>query len=197
MICGIDEAGRGCLCGSLFVAGVVCNDKNALFLKNHGVRDSKTTTKSQRQKLFALITNTKGIFFHVVEKTSNQIDQKSLSACLKESIQEICIKLTPYSKNFLLDGNTTFHSIPPKNSSLQCIIKGDNKITQIAAASILAKYFKDLEMQKLHVLYPDYHFIQHSGYGTKKHLEKIKTLGYTPYHRKSFIIKKSLLDFNF
>lgn len=193
MTTGIDEAGRGCLCGSLFVAGVACDQSTADYLLTHGVKDSKTTSKSKRKQLFHLITTTPNLFYHIVEKNPHQIDTKGLSLCLKESIQEIMDFLKCHSHNFLFDGNTTFHIKPAQNINLTSIIKGDSKIPQIAAASILAKYSKDKEMEELHTKYPNYDFISHSGYGTKKHLEKIELLGYTPYHRRSFIIKKSSL----
>ena len=89
---------------------------------------------------------------------------------------------------FIYDGNSTFKSQPPLFIPLQTLIKGDTLIHQISSASILAKYAKDLECQEIHTLYPQYDFLSHSGYCTAKHKELISTLGYTPFHRKSFII---------
>lgn len=189
LICGIDEAGRGTLCGSLFVAGVACSPETATLLKNQGIKDSKTLTKDARATLSTLIQNTPKLFFTIIEKTAAQIDSKGLSLCLKESILSIIESLSPHAQDFYLDGNTTFHLRPTPPITLSCLIKGDSLMPQISAASILAKHAKDQEMTRLHSLYPDYDFINHAGYGTKAHLEKLASLGLTPHHRRSFKLK--------
>lgn len=189
MICGIDEAGRGSLCGSLFVSGVGCDDKTAALLQEQGIKDSKLLTRDARYKLASLIQNTPNLIFMVVEKSSKEIDSKGLSLCLRESILEIVQTFQTQLKNFYLDGNTTFGIKLADPLKLTSIIQGDKKVPQISAASILAKNAKDCEMEKLHQIYPEYDFLKNSGYGTKSHLDKIQKLGKTPYHRESFMIK--------
>ncbi|MDO7253525.1 ribonuclease HII [Helicobacter cappadocius] len=191
MICGIDEAGRGCLCGSMFVAGLVCDESKSLWLKEIGVKDSKKISKKKRFQLAELILEEKQIKSCIIKKTSHDIDQRGLSCCLKESIEEIIATLLPFTKRFYLDGNTIFGI--PKNERyiLEAIIKGDDKIIQISAASVLAKASKDNEMLELDEKYPEYDFRNNSGYGTLKHLQSIEIFGQTPFHRKSFMIKKS------
>ncbi|WP_104697917.1 MULTISPECIES: ribonuclease HII [unclassified Helicobacter] len=191
MICGIDEAGRGSLCGSLFVSGVGCDEKTALLLQENGIKDSKKLSKDARYKMSSIIQNTPNLVFITIEKNAKEIDSKGLSLCLKESIIEIIQAFQTKITNFYLDGNTTFGIKLPDSLKLISIIQGDNKIPQISAASILAKNAKDKEMEKLHQNYPEYNFIQNAGYGTKSHLDRIQKLGYTPYHRKSFVIKSS------
>ena len=184
-ICGIDEAGRGTLCGSLFVSGVICYDRE--FLQDSGIKDSKKLTKDKRSKIASLLMQNPQTFFHIAQKKANEIDSKGLSLCLRESLNEIITALQPYSTHFIYDGNTTFGFTPPQDIQLDTLIKGDAKLLQIAAASILAKYSKDLEMQELHTRYPDYCFHQHSGYSTALHREKLKQLGPIQEHRKTFL----------
>lgn len=189
MICGIDEAGRGSLCGSLFVCGVACDDHMADFLKNSGIKDSKMLSRNTRTQLSSIIQNSSNIFFIIVEKNVQEIDTKGLGKCLKESIIEIIQKLQHLVKDFYIDGNTIFNIQPEASINLKSIIQGDSKIPQISAASILAKHAKDKEMEKLNQIYPAYNLINNSGYATKEHLDKIAILGQTPHHRKSFVIK--------
>ncbi|PAF54318.1 ribonuclease HII [Helicobacter sp. 13S00482-2] len=192
MICGIDEAGRGCLCGSMFVAGVVCDDMTSEWLKVIGVKDSKKISRKKRFELAGLVLEKKEIKRHLVKKTAQEIDNKGLSFCLKESIQEIIANLLPFAKRFYMDGNTLFGVSRDQKYTLEAIVKGDDKMLQISAASILAKVSKDAEMIELDKKYPEYGFKSNSGYGTLKHLQAIDKFGETPFHRKSFVIKKFL-----
>lgn len=189
MICGIDEAGRGSLCGSLFVAAVACKEETANYLKENGIKDSKKLSKNARANLYYLMQNTPEVLFLIIEKTAQEIDSKGLSICLKESLLEIINTLSPKITKFYFDGNSVFHITPTPPIILQSIIKGDSKMTQISAASVMAKYAKDREMEKLHQMYPAYNLLSNAGYGTKDHLKKIALLGQTPHHRKSFVIK--------
>lgn len=176
MLCGIDEAGRGPLAGPLVVAGVVLEKE--LF----GLNDSKVLSAKKREELFPLILeNSK---YHIVFKSSQDIDTKGLSLCLKESILEIMEKLKPYSDEFLMDGNTSFGI-----ENLNHLVKADATIAQVSAASILAKVSRDRFMMNIADNYPNYSFKKHKAYGTKAHIEEIKEFGRSDIHRFSFKLK--------
>lgn len=189
MICGIDEAGRGCLCGSLFIAGLASEEDCATWLRKIGVKDSKKLSKSKRFELVELIRNASNLHFHIVEKTAFEVDTKGLSLCLREGIEEIISEILPYAQEFYIDGNTLFGLRNTQEYILQAIIKGDDKIPQISGASILAKTAKDDEMNKLDILYPQYGLKSSAGYGTQAHLSAIKEFGLTKLHRKTFLRK--------
>lgn len=190
MICGIDEAGRGSVGGSLFICGVAYSEELIPSLSHLAIKDSKKLSLKAREKIAKNLLQTKEIAHHIVKKTPQEIDKKGLSLCLREGLEEIMeemIKRCEITK-FIYDGNSTFKAQAPLFIPLQTLIKGDSLIHQISSASILAKYSKDLECQEIHALFPDYDFPSHSGYCTKEHIQKIKTLGYTPFHRKSYKI---------
>lgn len=189
MICGIDEAGRGCLCGSMFIAGVACDEQKSLWLKEIGVKDSKKLSKTRRFELAKIILQDGDIKTHIVKKTPQEIDSKGLSVCLKEAIDEIVRDLLSFATTFYMDGNTLFGLSGGSGYTLEAIVKGDDKIVQISAASILAKVSKDNEMIEIDKTYPKYDFKNNAGYGTPKHLQAIANFGQTPFHRKTFVIK--------
>ncbi len=192
MILGIDEAGRGCLAGSLFVAGVVCDDKTALEFLEMGLKDSKKLSPKKRFFLEDKIKTHGEVKFWVVQKSANEIDSLGLGVCLKLAIQEILENLSASSHAIKVDGNTAF-GLNKRYSNIQTIIKGDEKIAQIAMASVLAKAFKDREMRQLHALFEEYGWDKNCGYGTKQHIEAIIKLGATPFHRHSFTLKNRIL----
>lgn len=175
-LCGIDEAGRGPIAGPLVVAGVVLmNDVKKL-------NDSKVLSEKKRELLFdEIIENS---YYHIVFKSAKQIDDMGISACLKQSINEIIEKLTPNADEFLMDGNTSFGI-----SNLQHKIKADAIIKEVSAASILAKVSRDRYMCKIASNYSVYDFEKHKGYGTKAHVEKIKEHGRSDEHRYTFRLK--------
>lgn len=178
-ICGIDEAGRGCIGGSLFVCGVILTPTFPKILLDQ-LQDSKKLSQKTRDNLAPQIQ--KYAKFHLVKKSAEEIDTKGLSLCIKESLQEILTNLQ--APHYLFDGNCNFGI-----HSLQTLIKGDSKIPSISAASILAKNAKDKESVQLDNLYPQYGFKSHKGYGTKDHLKAILNFGYCKEHRKSYKIK--------
>lgn len=190
MICGIDEAGRGSVGGSLFVCGVAYPDELIPTLSHLKIKDSKKLSHTQRESIALELMQNPALNYHIVKKEAKEIDEKGLSLCLKEALEEIMEEL--YSKcqitQFIYDGNSTFKAQAPLFIPFKTLIKGDALIHQISSASILAKYAKDKECQEIHALYPQYDFLSHSGYCTKEHKEKIKTLGYTPFHRRSYKI---------
>ncbi|WP_394952173.1 ribonuclease HII [uncultured Helicobacter sp.] len=192
MLCGIDEAGRGCVCGSMFMCGVLGEEES---LQNLGIKDSKKLSESKRFSLatqLQTLAQNGTITYHIVEKTAQQIDSQGLSTCLKSALAEITQYFSATTHTFLFDGNTTFGLTLKAPKTLHTIIKGDSKHLLIGAASILAKVAKDTQMHELHTLYPHYGFDTNKGYGTKAHIQAISQHGYTPFHRRSFALTPTL-----
>lgn len=176
-LCGIDEAGRGPLAGSLVMAGVVPERSLAPI----GLADSKKLTEKKREMLYELITqNTR---FHIVSFSAAQIDQWGISKCLQEGLQSIQVHLPQC--DYLFDGNSTFGA-----KDIRTMIKADDKIPEVSAASILAKVTRDREMKVLARKYPDYGFEKHKGYGTKAHIEALFKYGRCKVHRHTFRVKE-------
>jgi len=172
-ICGIDEAGRGPLAGSLVVAGVV------LLKCIEDIADSKKITQIRREKLFPVIkSNTK---HHIVTFSSSQVDEFGISHCMKSALQEI--KEYFGDCHYIFDGNTNFGI-----DGIDTLVKADAKVPEVGAASILAKVTHDNEMIEISKEYPEYGFERHKGYSTKLHREAIIKYGRTPYHRYSFYV---------
>ncbi|GAA8081403.1 ribonuclease HII [Helicobacter pylori] len=193
MTLGIDEAGRGCLAGSLFVAGVVCSEKTAAEFLSMGLKDSKKLSPKKRFFLEDKIKTHDEVGFCVVQKSANEIDRLGLGVCLKLAVQEILEKDCSLANGIKIDGNTAF-GLNKQYLNIQTIIKGDEKVAQIAMASVLAKAFKDREMLELHALFKEYGWDKNCGYGTKQHIEAINKLGTTPFHRRSFTLKNNLFS---
>jgi ribonuclease HII len=143
MLCGIDEAGRGPIAGPLVVSGVV------LLESIEGLNDSKVLSEKKREKLFDEIKEKSK--YHIVFTSAKTIDEIGLSACLKSSINEIIEKLKSHCDEFLMDGNTTF-----KIADLKCKIKADATVSEVSAASILAKVSRDRYMCKINEKYSNY-----------------------------------------
>jgi ribonuclease HII len=177
MLCGIDEAGRGCAAGPLVVAGVVLKNKI------EGLNDSKKLTRQKREKLFENIIQNS--FYHICIIDAKTIDHIGLSASIKNALIEITNTLK--ANRYIFDGNTNFGIKNIKN-----LIKADSKILEVSAASILAKVTKDKELLKLGKEFPQFSFSSHQGYLTKKHIQEIKQYGLSPIHRKSYKIKALL-----
>ncbi len=173
IFCGIDEAGRGPLCGPLVVAGVILNNKI------DGLNDSKKLSAKNRDILYDKIVLNSNYF---ISFSSNyEIDKYGLSCCMSKSIKEIIKNIK--ADLYLIDGNTTF-----KVPNISNEIKADQKYHEVMCSSILAKVSRDRHMISQHKLYPNYGFDKNKGYGTKTHYEAIKKYGLTPIHRKSFKI---------
>lgn len=173
-LCGIDEAGRGCLAGPMVVAGVILNETIP------GLGDSKKLTKTKRETLFDAITKTAQ--YHICIIPPQEIDARGISPTLTGALKEIMATLS--ADEFLFDGNSSYGI-----AGLKHLIKADNSVEAVAAASILAKVTKDRELIREGADYPDFDFASHQGYGTQKHVEEIKEFGMTPIHRKSYKLK--------
>lgn len=176
MLCGIDEAGRGPIAGDLVVAGCMFNSG----IPTDGLNDSKKISEKKRYKLFeAIQPNTLN---HIVVISSKEIDEKGISKCMNKALNEIKSKLN--ASEYLFDGNTTFGV-----DGLVTMVKADGKVAEVSAASILAKVTHDKNIIKDSLLYPEYGFQKHKGYGTAFHIEMIKKHGYCDIHRRSYKIK--------
>jgi ribonuclease HII len=174
MLCGIDEAGRGCLAGPLVVAGVILQSEI------EGLDDSKKLTERKREVLFEKIVQNS--LYEIVFTDNKTIDKIGLSKAISDSIEKILEKLQPSIA--IMDGNTNFGIL-----GVQAVVKADSKVPEVSAASILAKVSRDRYMVEMDSSYPVYGFQQHKGYGTKKHIEQIRTYGRSELHRVSFFIK--------
>lgn len=173
-LCGIDEAGRGPIAGSLVVAGVILKEPVI------GLTDSKKISEKRREALYPEIIEKSR--FHIVSFSAAAVDEKGISACMASALLEIQQKLQ--SGDYLFDGNTTFGV-----ENLRTMVKADAEIQEVSAASILAKVTHDREMIAFSKEYPEYGFEKHKGYGTAAHVEAIKQHGYTPVHRRTFRLK--------
>ena len=173
-LCGIDEAGRGPIAGSLVMAGVILHKEIS------GLNDSKVLSEKKRELLFPIILENST--YHIVSFSAQDIDEKGISLCLAEGLKSIMQNLQ--SDDFLFDGNSCFGV-----SGLRTMIKADAKIPEVSAASILAKVTRDREMVEFAKTYTEYGFEGHKGYGTKAHVENIKKHGYCDIHRRSFKLK--------
>lgn len=175
---GVDEAGRGPLAGPVVAAAVIIKDPLLL----GEVNDSKKLSKLKREKLFNIITeNTE---YAIAQASVEEIDELNILQAtllaMRRAIKLIKIKFD----NILIDGNISPYK---KHPNIFPIIKGDAKSLSIAAASILAKVTRDNIMNDLHISYPHYCWNKNAGYGTKLHIEAIKTSGITIHHRKKFL----------
>ena len=175
---GCDEAGRGCLAGSVFAAAVILPPDFHHPLLN----DSKQMTERQRDKLRPIIEQ-EAIAWAVAEITAQRIDEINI---LKASIEgmNVAVANLKVAPQFLaIDGNRfTSHAGLP----FECVVKGDGKYANIAAASVLAKTHRDEYMMRLHAEYPHYGWDSNKGYPTKQHRLAIRQYGLTPYHRLTF-----------
>lgn len=186
---GCDEAGRGCLAGPVFAAAVIL----PLNFKNKILNDSKKLSETKRNELREIIIN-ESIAWAVGIVDNNEIDKINiLNASIKAMhIAVEKLKLSP--EHLLIDGN---RFKPYKKIPHTCIIKGDGKYLSIAAASILAKTFRDDYMIELHNKFPVYDWKNNKGYPTKKHRLGIAEHGITEYHRKTFRLLDKQISIKF
>lgn len=175
---GVDEAGRGCLAGPVTAACVILPNN---FYSNK-LNDSKKISKKTRDKLRIKIEK-EAISFSVTHISSQEIDKINILNATIKAMHESISKLKIEPKRIIIDGN---YFKQYKNIPHECIIKGDEKFQNIAAASILAKTYRDELMNSLDRNFPKYSWNQNKGYATKKHRESIKKYGITIHHRKSF-----------
>jgi ribonuclease HII len=175
---GTDEAGRGCLAGPVTAAAVILSADFDVPLLN----DSKKLSEKQRQFLRPIIED-QAIAYAVAHCSPKEVDTINILNASIKAMHRALEKLDPCPKHILVDGNR-FHSF--KKIPHQCIIKGDGKFQNIAAASVLAKTYRDDLMIDLDLKYPKYNWKNNKGYPTKSHREAILKEGISPQHRKTF-----------
>ena len=176
--CGTDEAGRGCLAGPVTAAAIILPDGFQLELLN----DSKLLSEKIREKLKPVIEE-KAITFSVTHVEPKIIDEINILNASIKAMQECVTKLNPIPNYIIVDGN---RFKPINNIPYSTVIKGDSKYMSIAAASVLAKTYRDEYMNKIHEEFPMYNWKQNKGYPTIEHREAIRKYGITKYHRMSF-----------
>lgn len=175
---GCDEAGRGCLAGPVFAAAVILPQD----FSNDLLNDSKQLTEKQRYLLRPIIEK-EALAWAVGAVSAEEIDKINILAASFLAMHRAVDDLKIRPEHLLIDGN---RFKPYGNVPFTTIVKGDGKMASIAAASILAKTYRDDFMNKIAVEYPQYDWLSNKGYPTVKHRNAIKEYGITPYHRKSF-----------
>ena len=179
---GCDEAGRGCLAGPVFAAAVILPKK----FKNEELNDSKKLSRKQREAL-RIIIEKEAVDFAVASIDNIKIDEINILNASILAMHEALNKLRQPFQFIIVDGNKFK---PYKKIAHQTIVKGDGKYLSIAAASVLAKTYRDEWMEQAHEKYPQYDWLNNKGYGVEKHRKAIIELGHTPLHRKSFVLKE-------
>ena len=185
---GIDEAGRGPLAGPLVVGGVRMSEKYAQKVLC-GIKDSKKLSARQREEWFRIITSDPRIRWAVARISPAVIDRINIYQAAQLGAWRVYKKLTRSTSGemALLDGSLHL----PAHIPHETIIKGDELVPIISAASVIAKVTRDRIMLRLHKKYPQYHFDLHKGYGTKLHREMIQEFGRCEIHRRSFSFHQS------
>lgn len=175
---GCDEVGRGCLAGPVVAAAVILPQD----YKHKFLTDSKQLSKKKRELIKKDIIND-AVSFAIAEISNEEVDKINVLKASFVGMHRALDQLVKIPELILVDGN---RFIPYKSIPHQCIIKGDGKYLSIAAASILAKTYRDDLMVRLSELHPEYGWERNVGYPTKEHRKAIEKHGITPYHRKSF-----------
>ena len=180
LLCGVDEAGRGPLAGPVCAAAVILPRG----LEIPGLNDAKKLSEKRRDALFDTIRSS-ALSFGVAFASVEEIEELNILGATYLAMNRAIAMLDPQPELALIDGN---RSAGIKHSC-RCVIKGDARCADIAAASILAKVTRDRKMAELAEQYPQYRFEQHKGYGTALHYEMLRKYGPSPVHRPSFLRK--------
>ena len=175
---GCDEAGRGCLAGPVFAAAVILPENFDLPLLDDSKKLSKRIRYELREEIVAIAKS-----WAVASVDNKTIDKINILNASFLAMHKAIKKLDIEPGFLLIDGN---RFKPYKSIPYSCIIKGDGKFSSIAAASILAKTYRDDFMKKIHNKFPEYDWVNNKGYPTVKHRNAISEMGITPYHRKTF-----------
>lgn len=180
VICGIDEAGRGPLAGSVYAAAVILPKGHIV----EGVNDSKKISEKKRDLLFDKIID-ECVCYSIGTASEQEIDEINILQATFLAMRRAVAGLEIKPDIALIDGNKK----PGLDIAEQTIVKGDSKSANIAAASIIAKVSRDRYMLEMAEKYPEYQFEKHKGYGTKLHYEMLEKYGISPIHRKTFLKK--------
>lgn len=177
LLAGVDEVGRGPLAGDVVTAAVILDKNNPI----QGLRDSKKLSEKKRLALYGEIKE-KALSYSIARCSVAEIDQHNILQASLIAMKRAVESLPIQPEYVAVDGN----KIPKWNYASEAVVKGDDRVAEIAAASILAKVTRDSELVELHDKYPQYGFNKHKGYPTKVHLAAIEEFGVTEHHRKSF-----------
>lgn len=183
-IAGVDEVGRGPLCGDVVTAAVILDPNNPII----GLADSKKLSEKKREQLFAIIQE-KALAWSIARSTVAEIDQLNILHATMLAMQRAIAGLSIKPNWVLVDGNRC----PDFGITAQAVIKGDSLVAEISAASILAKVTRDREMVELDKQYPEYGLAKHKGYPTKAHLAALEKYGINHLYRTSFAPVKKLM----
>ncbi len=184
-VAGVDEVGRGPLAGPVTAAAVILDPARPVF----GLRDSKRLTERARDRLAGEIRES-AIAYSVAHASVAEIDEINILKASMLAMQRAVAALTTAPELALIDGNRA----PEVSCATEAIVRGDDRVACISAASILAKVSRDALMVELAQQWPGYGFEQHKGYGTALHRRKLQELGVTPAHRRSFAPVRAVLD---
>lgn len=182
---GVDEVGRGPLCGDVVTAAVILDPENPIT----GLNDSKKLTEKRREALFDEIQQ-KALSFCVARASVAEIDDINILQASLLAMHRAVAGLSIQPEYVLVDGN----KVPKWPYKAEAVVKGDSRVPAIAAASILAKVTRDREMVALDSVYPGYGIAGHKGYPTKVHMEALQRLGVTPIHRRSYAPVRAALE---
>jgi len=188
LIAGVDEVGRGPLVGAVVTAAVILDPNNPIA----GLADSKKLSEKKRLALAAEIKE-KALAWALGRAEAEEIDKLNILHATMLAMQRAVKSLKISPRLVLVDGNR----VPELDMPAQAIVKGDGKVAEISAASILAKVARDQEMEALDKRFPQYEFAKHKGYPTKVHLERLAQFGALPQHRRSFApVRKAIEQSN-
>ncbi|AZF30762.1 Ribonuclease HII [Pseudomonas sp. R4-35-07] len=177
LVAGVDEVGRGPLCGAVVTAAVILDPNRPIL----GLNDSKKLTEARREKLYDEICE-KALSWHIARAEVEEIDTLNILHATMLAMQRAVEGLHITPRLAMIDGNRC----PQLAMRAEAVVQGDSKVPAIAAASILAKVSRDREMAAFDLIYPGYGMGGHKGYPTPVHLEALARLGPTPIHRRSF-----------
>ena len=175
LIAGVDEVGRGPLCGPVITAAVI------LDRPIDGLKDAKKLSEKQREQLYVQICD-QALAWSIGRAEVEEIDQLNILYATMLAMQRAVAGLSVLPTLAYIDGNRC----PQLTCPTEAVVKGDSRVPEISAASIIAKVTRDREMQTLDQQWPGYGIAKHKGYPTKTHLQALRTLGPTPIHRRSF-----------
>lgn len=183
-LAGVDEVGRGPLAGDVVAAAVMLDPRRPI----EGLRDSKKLSASRREALAQLIRE-RALAWSIASASVDEIDELNILQASLLAMHRAVQALDPQPEYVLVDGNR----LPRWHYPAQAVVRGDDRVPAIAAASILAKVHRDSALIAMETQYPGYGFATHKGYPTPEHLQALQTLGVTPLHRRSFAPVKKLL----
>ena len=184
-ICGVDEAGRGPLAGPVFAAAVILDPARPI----EGLRDSKKLSAAKRDEL-AIIIRRDALAWAIAQCSEAEIDELNILQATMLAMRRAIEGLSVLPTLALIDGNRC----PVCSVRTEAIVKGDDKVAEISAASILAKTARDAALMEMHRVYPQYAFDQHKGYPTALHLQRLRAHGVSPVHRRSYAPVRDLLS---